>query len=335
MEVGQIGASGSRGRAGARVLSLLAAPLNGEILEKLSHGPRRLAELRRETGSTPPTTLRTHLRELSEIGVVAKRRLSPFPSIREYELRGLPGRELRFVATTLEGWLANAPEDPLPFGSEEGRVAIKALIEGWSSTMLRALASGPLTLTQLNQLIGSLSYPSLERRLTAMRSAGLVEVSRNPGKGTPYAVTRWLRQGMAPLAAAIRWERHHLPDETAQITPLDAEAGFLLAIPLLKLPAELSGCCRLGVEFIQGGEQCLVGVTVDIEQGRVASCTTRLESSPTAWATGPPAAWLRTAIEADPNRLELGGDRRLVRAMVDGLNRALYGPAAQRRWLGR
>lgn len=331
MEVGGIRGDGSEGRTGARILSLLAAPLNGEVLDQLSRGPRRLSELRRETGSPPQATLRGHLRELAQIGVVAKRRLYPFPSVREYELMNPPGRELLFVATTLEGWLASAPEDPVSIDSEAGQAATEALVEGWSSTMLRTLAPGPVTLAELDRRIGFLSHTHLERRLNAMRLAGLLEASPSEGNGRSYAVTKWLRLGLAPIAAAARWERHHIPHDTAPIGPIDVEAGFLLAMPLLSLPSELSGSCRLAVEFAgDGGERQLAGVTVDIQQGRVASCTTRLDGSPDAWATGPPAAWLRTAIEADPNRLELGGEQRLVRGLLDGLNRALFSPARPR-----
>ncbi|HWM63048.1 MAG TPA: winged helix-turn-helix transcriptional regulator [Solirubrobacterales bacterium] len=329
MDAACIGGNGSEGRTGTRVLTLLAAPLNGLILNELAQGPRRLAELRHETGSPPQTTLRTHLKQLGEIGVVARRRLNLFPSIREYHLTGLPGRELRFVATTLEGWLANAPSEPLPVGSDAAQAATKALVDGWSSTMLRALAPGPLTLGELNRAVGALGRPSIERRLTAMRLAGLVEPSIDAGDGTPYAVTEWLRRGVAPLAAAIRWERHHLPNDTMPIAPLDAEAGFMLTAPLLRLPSELSGSCRLGVEFEDRGKHHLAGVTVVVEQGRVASWTTRLESGAAAWANGPAAAWLRNTIEADPNRLELGGDERLALALLDGLNRALFGPISR------
>jgi DNA-binding HxlR family transcriptional regulator len=331
MSAGGVEGTVSEGRAGARILSLLAVPLNGLILEKLSRGPQRLAELRRETGSPPQTTLRSRLRELAEIGVVTKRRLGLFPGIREYELTSRPGRELRFVATTLEGWLGNAPEEPLPYGSEAARAATKALVDGWSSTILGALAANPLTLPELDRLIAPLSPSSLERRLAAMRGTGLIEARPGGNSGGPYTVSEWARLGIAPLAAAIRWERNHLPHATPPIAPTDAEAGFLLAIPLLSLPAELSGTCRLGVEFADGGDPCLVGVTVEVEKGRIASCTTRLESSPGAWATGPAAAWLRTAIEADPTRLAVGGDRRLVHGLVDGLNRTLFGPAARPR----
>jgi DNA-binding HxlR family transcriptional regulator len=326
MEAGSSG-TGSEGRTGARILRLLAAPASSEILRQLSRGPRRLSELRREADSIPPTTLRARLTELSEVGVVVKRRLNPFPSVREYELTRLPGRELLFVATTLESWLASAPERPLASNSDAGRATIRALLESWSSTMLRALAADSASLADLDRQIGSLSHSSLERRLGALRLARLIEAREDGGGAASYEITDWLRKGTAPIAAAARWERRHIPHGTAPIAPIDAETGFLLAMPLLKPPPELAGSCRLGVEFGDGNERCLAGVTVQVERGRIVSCTTHLESSPAAWATGPSSAWLRTAIEADPNRLELGGDRRLVHGLLDGLNQALFGPA--------
>jgi DNA-binding HxlR family transcriptional regulator len=324
MDAGGMGGANGE-RTGTRVLTLLAAPLNALVLDKLARGPRRLVELRRETGS-PQTTLRAHLKELSEVGAIAKRRLHPFPSVREYVLVNGAGTDLRFVATVLEAWLASAPTKPLRLGGEEARAAVKALVEGWSSTIVHTLAAGPISLVEIDAAIESLSCQALERRLGALRFAGLVEARRGQGKSAPHEVTEWLRQGAAPLAAGIRWERKHLADVTPPIAPVDAEAGLLLSMPLLTLPVELSGSCRLGVEFPDGAERRLVGVTVDVDAGRVVSCTTRLESSPAAWATGSPVAWLRGTIEANPNRLDLGGNQRLVRALVDGLNRALFAP---------
>lgn len=327
MAFGRSGEAEGEGRAGALILSLLATPLNQEILSELSRGPRRLSELRRQIGSPPQTTLRARLEQLGEVGVVAKRKLNLFPSVREYELTKLPGRELLFVATTLEGWLASAPEDPLTFGSDGGRAAIGALAESWSSTTLRALAAGPASPAELDREIGLLSRASLERRVDSLRIAGLIADNSTGGGETSYEITDWLRKGTGPIAAAARWERRHIPHASAPIRPIDAEAGFLLAMPLLRPAPELMGSCRLGVEFGSGKERILAGVNVEVGGGRVISCTTRLESSPGAWATGPPGAWLRTAIEADPNRLELGGDRRLVRGLIDGLNQVLFGPA--------
>jgi DNA-binding HxlR family transcriptional regulator len=281
---GSGGEAANEGRAGALALSLLATPLNPEILEELSRGPRRLSELRHQVGLPSPAPLRARLRQLGELGVVGTRRRGPFPTAREYELTGLPGRELLFVATTLAGWLASAPEEPLHFGSEAGRAAIAGLAESWSST-------------------------------------------NSTHNHDQYEVTDWLRKGTGPIIAAIRWERRHIPHAAEPIRPIDAEAGFLRAIPLLKPAPGLSGSCRLGVEFGTGKDRCLAGVTVEVGGGRVIACTTQLDSSPSAWATGPPEAWLRTTIEADPNRLELGGNRRLVRGVIDGLNQVLFGPA--------
>lgn len=317
---------GNGGRAGARVLSLLAMPLNREILDELSRGPRRLSELRHQIGSSQ-TTLRARLKQFGEFGIVTKRKLNPFPSWREYELTSGAGKELLFVITTLESWLASAPEEPLAFDSDAGRSAIRTLAESWSSTMLRALAAGPTRPTDLRNEVRLVDQVSLERRLADLDRVGLIARTRNNGGQTTYEITDWLRKGTAPIAAASRWERRHIQHFGPPLRPIDAEAGFLLAMPLLKPPTGLAGSCRLGVEFGSGKERLLVGVTVEVDSGRVVSCTTYLKSNPAAWASGPPEAWLRTAIDADPNRLKLGGDRRLVRGLIDALNQTLFGPA--------
>ena len=138
--------------------------------------------------------------------------------------------------------------------------------------MLRALAARPLTLTELDRLIAGLSYPSLERRPGAMRLAGQIKPCPSPERGTPYTVTPWLRRAIAPLAAAARWERVNVPDYTAPITKSDAEAAFLLAIPLLdSVDPEHSGACR---DPRPDGAR-LAGVLISVEEGRVVSCATK------------------------------------------------------------
>lgn len=309
-------------RSGAQTLALLAVPLNCLILQALAEGPKQQAELRREAGSPAQTTLRAQLKKLAEFGAIAKHRRNRFPGVLEYELTA-PGRDLIFVAGVLEPWLASAPGGPQALGDSAAKAAIKALVEGWSTTMLRALASGPLSLTELDGVIGSLSYPSLERRLGAMRLAGQVEAHPGNGRGTPYVVTDWLRQGVAPLAAAARWERRHLPEATAPFSRLDTEATFLLAVPLLQLPVELTGNCRMAAE-ISNGQRRLAGVMVEVQSGRIASCATQLGGSPNAWVLGSSAAWLNAVIEHDTDRLELGGDCHLARSLLDGLHGALF-----------
>jgi DNA-binding HxlR family transcriptional regulator len=191
--------------------------------------------------------------------------------------------------------------------------------------MVRALAARPLSLTELNGLISGLSYPSLERRLGAMRLAGQIERMPGPGRGTPYAVTDWLRRAIAPLAAAARWERAHVATKSVPIRRLDAEAGFLLSIPLLELSSDLSGCCRLAVEIPSSNGERLAGVLVRVEEGKVVSARANLQGHADAWASGLASDWLRAVIEGDTDQLEIGGDWHLARALLDGLNGVLFG----------
>ena len=323
MTASTVNGSGNGARSGAQTLLLLAVPLNNIVLRALSDGPMQGGELRRKAGSPAQTTLRAQLKRLGEIGAIEKHRRNRFPGVLEYELTAA-GRDLLFVVDVLERWLGQAPGRPLPLEDSASKAAIKALAEGWSTTMLRALAAGPLSLTELDRVIGSLSYPSLERRLGAMRLTGQIEARAGKGRGTPYAVTPWLRQGVAPLVAAARWERGHLRAKTASVGSLDVEAAFLLSVPLIRLPRDLSGACRIAVEIANGEGRSLTGVRVEVDGGRVTACTTNLQGHSDAWALGSPAAWFSAVIEDDTDRLELGGDWPLVRALLNSLHSALF-----------
>jgi DNA-binding HxlR family transcriptional regulator len=318
-----VNGGGNGARSGAQTLLLLAAPLNVAILQALAAEAKQQVELRWETGSPAQTTLRAQLKRLVELGAIEKHRRNRFPGALEYELTPR-GRELLLVSDALDRWLAIAPDGPLLLGGTAAKAAVKALAEGWSTTMLRALAARALSLTELDRIIGSLSYPSLERRLSALRVAGLVEPQPGDGRGTPYAVTPWLRHGVAPLAVAARWERRHQTPISAPIGRLDVEAALLLAMPLLRLPSELSGRCRLGAE-LENGKCSLAGALVGIQDGRISTCTTKLQGNSDAWALGSASAWLGALIGGDLASLELGGDSKLAGALVDGLHRTLFG----------
>jgi len=184
---------------------------------------------------------------LSEGGIVECQREVGFPGTACYELTSC-GRELFAVATVVETWLGGAPGEPVKLGTMEARAMVKALVEGWGSTMARALAARPLSLNELNSLITNLNYPSVERRLRAMRTAGLVQAVPGPSSGKPYAPTDWMRAAIAPLSASARWERRHTPEQTAPIGMLDVETAFLLVVPTLELSPAVSGDCRRKLE---------------------------------------------------------------------------------------
>lgn len=314
-----------RARAGSQALSLLSIPPNIHLLHALERGPRSLTDLRRVVGRPPETTLRGHLKALVEVNLLERHRRHDFPGSVDYELTR-PGRELLEVAKVAQTWLDESPEGSQALGDLAAKSSIKALVEGWSATIVRALASGRLTLTELSELISILNYPSVERRLTAMRLAGLIkDVSNGRRNGTPYAATSWLRQGIAPLLAAIRWERHNLAGEAPPLGRTDVEAVFLLTVPLVALDEDQEGVCRFAVDLRNGaGESRPAGVLIAVSAGRVVSCVSRLEGEANAWSSGSASAWLHAIVGGETDGLEIGGDCSLVTAVLDQVHSRLF-----------
>ena len=67
-------------------MSLLSLPLHVHVLRALEEEPLALIDLRRAVGSPPQTTMRGHLRSLTEAGILERRRESDFPGSVDYEL---------------------------------------------------------------------------------------------------------------------------------------------------------------------------------------------------------------------------------------------------------
>jgi DNA-binding HxlR family transcriptional regulator len=150
--------------------------------------------------------MRTYLRSLVKAGVVEKRRWGGFPGTVDYRLTPA-GRDLLGVAEAFAAWLSTSPQGPRDLGTAAAKRATKALIDGWATGMVWALASRPRSLTELDNAIAQFSYPALERRLSSMRRFGLVRPLPSDGRSTPFELSDWLRIATAPLDAAARWER--------------------------------------------------------------------------------------------------------------------------------
>lgn len=318
-------------RAGSTALLLFAVPLNGLIVRALADGPMRLSELRRAVGGPAQTTLRGNLATLIEIGALAKRGRDDRPNVLENELTPL-GHELLRVGDALEAWLSRAPEGPIAFESAAAKAAIKALVGGWDSTIVRALAARPLTLTDLDRLIDTFTYPALERRLGAMRLANQIELCPDGDrKRRPYTVSPWLREAIGPMAVAVRCERRHLAAQTAPIGRIDIESAFLLSASLLRLDPDTSGICQLTVEArgVGPGVGRSAGVQIEVEEGRVVACVARIEAQPANWATGPVSAWMRAVIEREPEELDFGGDVEIASELVCSIHDALFGSSKE------
>jgi DNA-binding HxlR family transcriptional regulator len=308
--------------AGGNALTLVSASMNLEVLRALEQGPRALQSLRALLGFPPQSTLRLYLRTMSAFGAVERRSRSEFPTSVDYEITEA-GRGLLRVAAILQSWLDASPHGATELGSVAAKSTVKALVEGWASNIVRAVAAEPLSLTELDSLIPRLSYPSLERRLTAMRQANLIAVHRSNGRLTPYGVTEWLRRAAAPVIAAIAWEGIHAAGRCPRLERHDVEAAFLLTIPLMELGEDLTGRCRLAVEIQDGASPALVGARVCVEEGKVTGCFADLEGEAEASASGKPLAWLRRLRGAPVGYLEVSGDVRLAEAVTDGLRRTM------------
>ncbi len=318
-------------RAGGTVLSLIAAPLSVPILRAHLDGPLRLPDLRERIGGAAQTTLRGQVGNLRGIGALERHVRGGMPYTVENELTDV-GKGVLAVAEAVEVWLSRAPQGPIVLGSESAKGALRALIGGWGSTMLRALAARPLSLTELSSVINDHSYPALERRLSAMRAARQLEPRPNGGRGAkPYGVTEWTRQAVAPIAAAGRCECQHLASLTVPLTRIDIEAAFLLSVPLVDLEATQTGSCLLAVDTgpaqaVDSADR-LAGVHVEVEQGTIAACHSRFEYNPKTWALGTVSAWVDAILEGRSDRLRIGGDRtKLVQEMLQRLHASLSSP---------
>jgi DNA-binding HxlR family transcriptional regulator len=315
-----------RVRTGGTVLSLLAGPLCAPILRAHLDGPLRLPDLRERIGGAAQTTLRGQVGNLRAIGALERHVRSGMPYTVENELTDA-GRGILGVADMVEAWLSRAPQGPIAFGSEPAKGAIRALVAGWGSTILRALASRPLSLTELDGVVPDLSYPALERRLSAMRAARQVEaLPSSAGGAKPYAVTDWTRQAVGLLVAAGRCECEHFAGSTEALTRIDIEAAFLLAVPLVDLPVGTGGSCVLAVGGDAGKDPLgrLTGVGIQIDRGEVVSCMSRFEPGHETRATGSVESWVGAILEGGIDGLALEGpNAELARTVVEAMHLAL------------
>ncbi len=324
------GEGGFKARAGALTLMYLASPMDRSVLLTLlaeaTTGARILDELEAPDLDDPDTMLAifgdTYLLEPADPDHPPGAPIGP-----DTMLQPTPaGREVPFVGVILQRWLDSCPDGPVELGPDAGPV-LAPLLTGWCSMVTHALAAGPLTAAETQEAIQVLDLDSVEARIESMEEAGQVEALPGPEGEPRYAATEWLRMGIAPLAAAARMELRHPPGDTAAVAALDVEASFLLTLPLLELPAGLSGSCSLAVTLDEGVNGSPAGVTAQVENGRVVSCERRLEEDADAWAAGSAADWLDTLIEPDAERVRSGGEHRLADTLLYALHETLFSPS--------
>lgn len=320
-------------RAGARALSIFENPLQGRVLRAHTDGPKRLTDLQEAVGWAAESTVRATVGNLCDVGALERGRSDSGRGV--LTSLGPLGEELLFVAEELELWLSRCPAGAIPLSGEGAKQAVKALAGGWNSTLVHELANHPLTLNELNSAIPECSYPVLERRISWMRMTGQIEPVQTEGRGTPYAVTEWLRHAIAPISASGRCERRHMDPFEVPIPDAEVESGFLLSVPLAPLPPEASGTCLLAAQTgglagpAEGGgaveDLHLAGVTVQVSAGEILSCAPGIDAKPESWAVGSLDAWFDALIDGEISDLRIGGtDPQLGLDLVAGLHFALF-----------
>ncbi len=318
---------GFKARAGALTLLYLVSPMERGILLKLLAEAATGVELLDEAELPDPDDP-VALEIIADPYLVEPTDPDADPDAPiewDTSLRASPaGHGLLFVGFVLERWLNNCPEGPLELGPEAGP-PLSALLSGWSSTVMHAIAREPLTVAEATEIVGTLSYDIVEFQIEEMEGAGLLDALPASGGEIRYTATDWLREGIAPLAAAARLEHRFPPGDTAPIAALDVEAGFLLTLRLLELPPRLSGTCSLAVELDEDVIPNPAGVTALVEKGSVVSCEPRLDEGADAWASAPAGDWLDTLIEADVKRVSSGGEQQLAGQLLYELHQTLFG----------
>lgn len=335
-ELGAEKARGSRSqipvRAGSRALLIFTYALNAKVLRGHAEGALRLSDLEETIGWAPQTSLRAAVSNLCDLGVLVRQETSETSKGTSTELTPA-GRDLLIIADRLERWLLRAPAGGITLDSAAAAGAIRALTAGWDSRVIRMLAEDSLTLTQLNAEIAEVSYPALERRLCRLRSTNLITPVESSGKGKPYAASNWLRHSIAPLSAAARWERQHMPDDVEPISQAEVESAFLLSMPLVEFSPDSTGTCALAVmtspEVDEKEERGVAGITLRVRAGTIVSCVSTAASNPNTWALGTSDDWLDAVIDGRFEALRVrGANPDLALHIVSDFHEVLFPPLA-------
>jgi DNA-binding HxlR family transcriptional regulator len=270
--------------------------------------------------------MHNRLKDLVELGALDRRRTGSFPREGVYELTG-DGERMLDLERTVVRWLADAPEGELRLGTPAAKRVIDTLVAGWNTSIVTSLAGHPNSLTELDRLVESVPYPSLERRVIALREAGLISVAEGVGPGTPYEATTWLRQAAAPLLAAAVAE--HRSSTLSSLQAPEMRAVLLLAAPLVRLPSRSRGKLAVVVypESTTEGEpesSAPIGANLSIRKGRVVDFTMGIDEAAPNWALGTPSYWSDAALDGIVDRLRVGGVKpRLGLDLATGVHRNL------------
>lgn len=298
------------------MLLILADAVNTSILRLLARGAMPVTKLQEHLGPTSRTTRFSRLRELEETGIIIREKEGGSPPLTHCMLSAA-GRELLVVVRLLRRWLKENPSGLQGKGDLHGVVETKALAVGWNSTVLRWLAEGPCSLTELDaQSPPDVSYHELRKAREALSDTGLIAAVPNEDRQQPYELTEWMRGAARILAAAVRWEHDFLTEDDSEPPSLELETLLRLFMPSIFVP--LSHAMD-GDRSVPVGEPGSVSVTVGISSAAV--CTLGRSGTQESQISGSLASWLDAMVDGRAAGLRMRGGIRLTTQLLDGFRR--------------
>lgn len=309
------------GRAGSHALSIFVKALSARTLRAHADGPLSSGELEERLGWAAKASLRAASADLQELGALERKGRRPV--VTELTVAGL---DLLTVADALERWLSHSPFGPVDLSDPAARGTVRALVAGWKSTIVRTLAGRPHSLAELSPTLPRHSYPALKRRLANLRTAALVAGLKEGARSPEYEATPFLRRAAGPLNVAARWELDHAVDRRGDV--YDLEASLLLSLPLVELPARVSGSCVMAMpterKAGRGTENSPVALSVVVERGKIVAADSTASPTHETWIVGSTRAWLAALNDGRLDDLRPGGpEAHLASMVVSGVHRAL------------
>jgi len=291
----------------------------GPLLRGLEAGARPPSELERRLPGLERSSLAERLARLERIGAL-RRTVGRAPG-RRVRYRLTPaGEELMGVANVLDAWAERAAYGDLVARPSDAMA--KALVAGWASGLMAALAAGPARRAHLERAAPALAHHQLESRLRGLLRAGLVERLASARGGGRIALTSRGREAMGPVLAALVWDHAHAASP-APPRPHDVATAMVIGFPLVVVSRHRRGLVTLTVAD-PGRPGSAELVRAQAGDGRVEAHVGVAEQGELAgWAHGEIAEWGDTLVRGRRG-IHVAGEPGLVTAILNALRDRLF-----------
>jgi DNA-binding HxlR family transcriptional regulator len=305
----------------ADILRMLGTGATGPILLALGRLPLRTRCLTERVPQYAPRTIYRHAGRLADHHLVVRREEIGVPSVVTYRLSKQRGRDLfRLVST----YLSTTHEEAVDGTHHWTSIAL--LGEMWESGWVTRLSEEPHSPTELSELTLGMTFHQVNRRLHMLRARRLLDECAHGGRGKRYCLAAGSRRGMALVAGLGRWrERSGLVRQQCGLTVPEAATLLRASLPLLKLPDHPEGRVKLGLVGPMSNNGEAGSATLLVKVGRDGSLRPYDSEAPAnAWMAGTIDIWLAALVDGNRGRMRVGGNLKLVDAVLGGIYEALW-----------